>query len=121
MTGASSLMARIQVSPSQAGLNRWDVFCDGLAGGPSLSRKAAFEIARQLRAGKPLPQTSTSMTTALRDQIATLTDVGTHRATAAGRAFYVCWTGHYLRPVLAVTTDPGNADQIVAVCRPQGS
>jgi hypothetical protein len=114
-------MAQVQVSPSQAGPNRWDVFCDGLAVGPSLSRKEAFGLARRLKAGKPLPPTSTAMTTDLRDQISTLTDVGTHRATAAGRAFYVCWTGDHCRPTLAVTTDPANADQIVAVCRPQGS
>ncbi len=114
-------MAQIQVSPSQAGPNRWDVFCDGLAVGPSLSHKKAFDIARQLKAGKPLPPASTAMTPDLRDRISSLTDVGTRRATAAGRAFYVCWSGHHCRPTLAVTDDLANADQIVAVCRPQGS
>lgn len=59
------------------------------------------------------------MTASISHQISSLTDIGICRARAAGRAFYVCWTGPHYRPVLAVTTNPDSADQIVAICRPE--
>jgi hypothetical protein len=46
-------MARIKVSPSQAGRNRWEVFCDGRLVGPSMSREQAFYTAQRLEAGEP--------------------------------------------------------------------
>lgn len=47
------MMARIKVSPSQAGRNRWEVFCDGRLIGPSMSREQAFYTAQRLEAGEP--------------------------------------------------------------------
>ena len=59
MAAASSVVARIQVAPSQAGPSRWEVFCDGHLMAPSLSREEAFDLAHRLEAGpicNPQPQ-----------------------------------------------------------------
>jgi hypothetical protein len=61
------------------------------------------------------------MTEALKDQISQLTEAGSCRAKASGRAFYVCWSKDWGSGIPYLTQEPANKDRIVAVCRPDAA